>query len=90
VGRTHRRATPRQARAITFRQNDTCASPGCHHPIAHNHHKHWYSNGGRTRLEDMDGRCSKCHTLIHAGHLNIPGYTTDGWPLRQNRRRRTN
>lgn len=90
VGRTHRRATPRQARAITFRQNDTCASPGCHHPIAHNHHKHWYSNGGHTRLDDMDGRCSKCHTLIHAGHLNIPGYTTDGWPLRQNRRRRTN
>ena len=39
VGRTHRRATPRQARAITFRQNGTCASPGCHHPIAHNHHK---------------------------------------------------
>ncbi len=43
VGRTHRRATPRQARAISFRQNGTCASPGCHHPIAHNHHRHWWS-----------------------------------------------
>jgi hypothetical protein len=89
VGRTHRRATPRQARAIAFRQDGLCASPGCHHPIAHNHHKHWWSNGGRTNLNDMDGRCSKCHTLIHAGRLNIPGYTTDGWPLRQPRRRRT-
>jgi hypothetical protein len=88
VGRTHRRATPRQARAIAFRQNGTCASPGCHHPVAHNHHKHWFSNGGRTRLEDMDGRCSKCHTLIHAGRLNVPGYTTDGWPLRQRSHRR--
>ncbi|HUS20795.1 MAG TPA: DUF222 domain-containing protein [Aeromicrobium sp.] len=89
VGRTHRRATPRQARAIAFRQNGICASPGCHHPIAHNHHRHWFSNGGRTALEDMDGRCTKCHTLIHAGRLNIPGYTKDGWPLRQPRRRRT-
>ena len=32
VGRTHRRATPKQARAIAYRQNGTCASPGCHHP----------------------------------------------------------
>ena len=89
VGRTHRRATPRQARAISYRQDGTCASAGCHHPIAHNHHKHWWTNGGRTRLADMDGRCSKCHTLIHTQHLNIPGYTTDGWPLhtRQHRRR---
>jgi len=90
VGRTHRRATPKQARAISFRQDGTCASPGCHHPIGHNHHKHWWSNNGRTALEHMDGRCSKCHTLIHARRLNIPGYTTDGWPLRTRRRRRIN
>jgi hypothetical protein len=90
VGRTHRRATPRQARAISLRQNDVCASAGCHHPIAHNHHRHWFSNGGRTNLNDMDGRCSKCHTLIHAGRLNVPGYTKDGWPLRTRRRRRSN
>ncbi len=88
VGRTHRRATPRQARAIALRQEGTCASNGCHHPIAHNHHKFWFSNGGNTRLEDMDGRCSKCHTLIHAGRLGVPGYTRDGWPLRLRHRRR--
>lgn len=87
VGRTHRRATPRQARAISLRQNGECASPGCHHPIAHIHHKHWFSNGGRTALTDMDGRCSKCHTLIHAARLNVPGYTKDGFPLRTRRRR---
>lgn len=87
VGRTHRRATPRQARAISFRQAGTCASPGCHHPIAHIHHQQWFSNGGRTALDDMDGRCAKCHTLIHAGRLQVPGYTTDGWPLRNRRRR---
>jgi hypothetical protein len=89
VGRTHRRATPRQARAISLRQDGTCVSPGCHHPIAHNHHQHWWSNGGRTSLADMDGRCSKCHTLIHAGRLNVPGYTKDGWPGPTRRRRRT-
>jgi hypothetical protein len=90
VGRTHRRATPRQARAISFRQNGLCASAGCHHPIAHNHHRHWFSNGGRTNLDDMDGRCTKCHTLIHASRLNIAGYTTDGRPIATRRRRRTN
>lgn len=87
VGRTHRRATPKQALAISLRQEGRCASPGCHHPIAHNHHKHWWSNSGRTALADMDGRCTKCHTLIHAGRLNIPGYTKDGWPLHTRRRR---
>lgn len=91
VGRTHRMATPKQARAIAFRQNGVCASPGCHHPIAHNHHLHWWSNGGKTRLEDLDGRCAKCHTLIHAARLKVPGYTTDGWPLHtRTRRRRAN
>lgn len=80
VGHAHRRATPRQAKAIWLRQGGFCASPGCHHPIARNHHKHWHSNGGPTALDHMDGRCSKCHTLIHAKRLKVPGYTTDGWP----------
>lgn len=80
VGHSHRRATPRQAKAIWLRQGGVCASPGCHHPIGHNHHLHWWSNHGRTKLDTMDGRCTKCHALIHAKRLNVPGYTKDGWP----------
>lgn len=80
VGHSHRRATPRQAKAIWLRQGGACASPGCHHPIAHNHHLHWWSNDGRTALDTMDGRCAKCHALIHAKRLRVPGYTADGWP----------
>jgi hypothetical protein len=89
VGRSHRRATPRQATAIWVRQGGVCASPGCHHPIGHNHHKHWYSNGGHTRLDDMDGRCTKCHAHIHAQRLAVPGYTKDGWPEHLAKHRRT-
>lgn len=88
VGHAHRFATPRQAKAISFRQAGVCASDGCHHPIGHNHHLHWWSNGGRTSLDEMDGRCSKCHALIHAGKLKVNGHTSDGWPKHLSQRRR--
>lgn len=71
VGRTERLATPKQAKAIRHRQNARCASPGCHHPIAHNHHQVWWTHGGNTDLDDLDGRCRKCHALIHAGKLDV-------------------
>jgi hypothetical protein len=73
VGRDERYATPRQAKAIRHRQNGVCASPGCHHPIAHNHHIIWHSRGGPTDLDNLVGLCRKCHTLVHAGHLELTG-----------------
>ena len=71
VGRTERLATPRQAKAVSLRQQGICAGPGCRHPIAHNHHIIWWSHGGRTDLDNLIGLCRKCHTLVHAGRLEL-------------------
>lgn len=69
VGRTKRFATPKQTKAIWLRQGGACASDGCSHPIGHIHHETWWSAGGHTKVDDMTGRCSKCHALIHASRL---------------------
>jgi hypothetical protein len=71
VGRSERLATPRQAKAISLRQGGICAAPGCWHPIAHNHHLTWWSQGGRTDLDNLIGLCRKCHTLVHSGRLKL-------------------
>jgi len=71
VGRTERFATPKQAKAIRLQQGGICASPGCSHPIAHIHHIVWHSQGGPTDLDNLIGVCGKCHTLIHAGKLDL-------------------
>jgi hypothetical protein len=71
VGRTERLATPRQAKAISLRQQGLCAAPGCRHSIAHNHHLTWWSQGGRTDLDNLIGLCRKCHTLAHTGRLKL-------------------
>lgn len=71
VGRTERYATPRQAKAVRLQQGGICAARGCDHPISHNHHLYWYSRGGPTDLDNLIGVCRKCHTLIHAGKLDL-------------------
>ena len=71
VGRTQRLATPKQAKAISLRQGGICAAPACRHPIAHNHHLTWWSHGGRTDLDNLIGLCRKCHSLVHAGQLDL-------------------
>jgi hypothetical protein len=71
VGRSERLATPRQAKAIAVRQRGICAAPACMHPIAHNHHLTWWSHGGRTDLDNLIGLCRKCHSLVHAGRLDL-------------------
>ena len=71
VGRSERLATPRQARAVRLQQQGVCAAPGCRHPISHNHHVTWWSRGGSTDLDNLIGLCRKCHTLVHAGRLEL-------------------
>ena len=71
AGRSERLATPRQAKAIRLQQQGVCAAPGCRHPISHNHHVTWWSRGGSTDLDNLIGLCRKCHTLVHAGRLEL-------------------
>jgi len=79
VGRTERLATPRQAKAISLRQRGVCAAPSCWHPIAHNHHVIWWSHGGSTNIDNLIGLCRRCHSLVHAGRLDL----ARGSPLRR-------
>ncbi len=39
----------------------------------HAHHLHWRSRGGRTSLSNEVTLCDRCHSLVHAGVLNIGG-----------------
>ena len=71
VGRTERLATARQTKAIALRQQGRCAARGCSHPIAHNHHLIWWSEGGRTDLDNLIGLCRTCHSLVHQGRLDL-------------------
>jgi hypothetical protein len=79
VGRSKRHATPKQAKAISLRQKGVCAGRGCRHPIRHNHHVDWWSDGGLTDLDVMIGLCGKCHTLVHTGRLIITGTYSTGF-----------
>jgi hypothetical protein len=72
IGRSKRRATPSQAKIIRLRQGGVCARPGCRHPIAHNHHVRWWSEGGDTELDNLVGLCRKCHSLVHLGRIQLP------------------
>ncbi|MFT4187643.1 MAG: DUF222 domain-containing protein [Aeromicrobium sp.] len=78
VGRDHRLATPRQRKAITARQHGRCAAPGCTNTHLEIHHTTWWSNGGKTNLDEMAGYCSRCHHLIHRGLLDVaPSHAHD-------------
>jgi hypothetical protein len=79
VGRTHRLATAKQRIAILTRQGGVCAAPGCTNTHLEIHHRHWWSRGGHTNLNDLAGYCSRCHHLIHAGLLVVTPDGNGGW-----------
>lgn len=71
LGRTSRLASLKQRRAIMARQEGECAAPGCRNTHLEIHHVTWYSNGGRTDLDDMVGLCVRCHHLVHRDLLHV-------------------
>jgi hypothetical protein len=78
VGRTQRRFTRRQWRALVIRDGG-CAFPGCDRPPkwcdAH-HLRFWDEHDGPTDLDNGCLLCRRHHTLIHHG----------GWRLERNQR----
>lgn len=79
VGRTRRLATLTQRRAVLARQKGICAAPGCGHTHLEIHHTVFWSQGGRTDLDQLIGLCTRCHHLLHQGSLHITGNATDGF-----------
>ena len=97
VGDTIRLATPAQRKAVITRQGGICAAPGCTHTHLEIHHTTWWSNGGRTDLDELIGICQTCHSLVHRGLLVINALgqgkfdlsTRDGRPIDLTQRRTT-
>lgn len=75
VGRATRTWTHAQRTAITARDRH-CRGPGCDRPPdwCHIHHIRWWSNGGRTDLDNGILLCTRHHRLVHEG----------GWTLTLN------
>ncbi|BAN00877.1 HNH endonuclease signature motif containing protein [Ilumatobacter coccineus] len=66
LGRTSRLANRAQRRALQGLYA-TCAVPGCavHYDRCRLHHVVWWSNGGRTDLDNLLPICQHHHTLLH-------------------------
>ena len=74
VGRRPHRTlchTPNKPKPSRYAKAASAPHRRCRHPIAHNHHLTWWSNGGRTDLDNLIGLCRKCHSLVHAGSLDL-------------------
>ncbi len=81
VGRTERTFPPHLRRALALRDGG-CAWPGCHRPVGwcEAHHITWWSNGGRTALDDGTLLCGFHHRLIHGRCGWVIRMAADGRP----------
>ncbi len=67
------------ARKVVLRDGQTCANPHCgRQSNLHAHHIRWRSRGGRTAAFNEITVCKTCHSLIHAGLLEVSGNPLDG------------
>ncbi|MBG0741454.1 HNH endonuclease, partial [Paeniglutamicibacter antarcticus] len=75
LGTAVRLATPAQRRAVSVRDGG-CVRPGCNRPASwcDIHHVIWYSRGGPTAVSNMCALCPSCHSLVHAGILEVRPY----------------
>lgn len=73
LGRTTRVWSQAIRRTTWIRDHGTCAFPGCRRTPADLHHIVWWSNGGRTDLDNAAWLCAFHHWLVHEG----------GWTLRR-------
>ncbi|MGM0386513.1 MAG: DUF222 domain-containing protein [Actinomycetota bacterium] len=72
LGRTRRRASRAQRRALRIRDGVTCQFPGCEqsrHLDAH-HAVPWWA-GGATDLSNLLNLCRRHHTAVHEGGMSI-------------------
>jgi HNH endonuclease len=89
LGRRRRRPTSALRRAARERDHCRCRYPGCESRRTDLHHIRYWSNGGRTSLDNLISLCKRHHMLIHdRGYLIAAGpggtftfYQPDGTPL---------
>jgi hypothetical protein len=71
MGRSTRRPTRRQRKALR-RRDAGCNTPGCRTTqFLHAHHVVYWSQGGRTNLDNLVLLCGRHHRLLHEGAFTI-------------------
>jgi hypothetical protein len=65
LGRRRRRPNAALRRAARERDNCRCRFPGCESRRIDLHHIQYWSNGGRTKLDNLIGLCRYHHMLVH-------------------------
>ena len=74
LGRRRRRPSAALRRAARERDHCRCRYPGCESRRTDLHHIQYWSNGGRTSLNNLISLCKRHHMLIHdRGHLIAAG-----------------
>ena len=74
-----RRNSSTLARRVKLRDGGVCQNPGCgHRGKLHAHHIEYRSHGGPTIPENEISVCTRCHSLLHAGLLEVSGNTVEG------------
>ena len=89
AGRRRRRPTSAQRRAARDRDHCRCRFPGCESRRTDLHHIQYWSNGGKTSLDNLLSLCKYHHMLVHdRGYLIAAGpggaftfYRPDGTQL---------
>jgi hypothetical protein len=65
LGRRRRRPNAALRRAARERDKCRCRFPGCESRRVDLHHIQYWSNGGRTKLDNLVSLCKYHHTLVH-------------------------
>jgi hypothetical protein len=65
LGRRRRRPNAALRRAARERDNCRCRFPGCESRRVDLHHIQYWSNGGRTKLDNLISLCKYHHMLVH-------------------------
>jgi uncharacterized protein DUF222/HNH endonuclease len=65
LGRRRRRPNAALRRAARERDKCRCRFPGCESRRVDLHHIHYWSNGGRTKLDNLVSLCKHHHLLVH-------------------------
>jgi Domain of unknown function (DUF222)/HNH endonuclease len=78
LGRRSRRPSAALRRVARERDTCRCRYPGCDSRRVDLHHIQYWSNGGRTDLDNLISLCRHHHRLVHeSGHIIAP--TDDGF-----------
>ena len=73
LGRRRRRPSAAMRRAARERDTCHCRYPGCESRRVDLHHIQYWSNGGRTDLDNLISLCKYHHMLVHKrGHIIAP------------------